>query len=157
MQIKDIFKDIFKGLRIEKDNNIEEKITAYLIDTKDVKNCSINYLNSSLQEIGMKVKEKYYLKPNDIIIATIPSEKTCHVGYCPEENGQVEYNRRAIIKKNFIVLRNPISDYKSEFVEEYLEIIGISEYFSKNKITYDKYDNKKKKETNWFYILQNVY
>ena len=25
-------------------------------------------------------------------------------------------------------------------------MIGISEYFSKNKITYDKYDNKKKKE-----------
>lgn len=123
MKLKDIFKDIYKGLRIENDNSLEA-IDAYLIDTKDVENCVINYSNSGVQKIKMNIKDKYLLKPNDIIIASIPSKNTNHVGYCSSLN-----NDKVIIKKNFFVLRNPYDNnlYNLEFIAEYLEYFGINQ------------------------------
>ena len=126
MRLGEIFKDIYKGLRIEKDNSYDSMM-CYLIDTKDVNKCIINYSSSELQNINMKVNDKYLLKKGDIIIATVPSSSTCHVGYCDS----LEDDVKAIIKKNFIVLRNPVSDkYNIEFIAEYLENIGINDYIS---------------------------
>jgi hypothetical protein len=142
MKIKDIFNDVFKGLSIETDDRITSKIKAYLIDTKDVENCQITYTN--LQDVYMNVKDKFFLKPNDIIVATIPSESTCHVGVVNGED--INNEKKAIVKKNFIVLRNISSQYKAEFVAAYLDIIGINDYFNKYKITIDHFANTKRKE-----------
>ena len=99
MYIKDIFTDVFKGLRIENSNDETLKKKVYLIDTKDVEGCRIHFSKSGLQEICMDVKDKYYLQPGDIIIATVPSERTCHVGFATSNSLS---STRAIIKKNFI-------------------------------------------------------
>jgi len=126
MQLKKIFKDIYKGLRIE--NNSDESILAYSIDTKDVDKCVINYNSSEPEEINMNIKDKYILKEGDIIIANIPSTTTAHVGYANHLN--TEYP--IIIKKNFIVLRNISEDYDPLFVAEYLETIGIKKFYIDN-------------------------
>ncbi len=128
MKIKDIFRDIFKGVRIEFDNTVEP-FESYLVDTSTVDNCVINYSKNGLEQIHMNVKDKYFLKPNDIIIATIPSSSTSHVGYCSSIEDKV------IIKKNFIVLRNPYNEglYNLEFIAEYLENYGIKDYFDNVK------------------------
>jgi len=127
MKIKDIFPRPFKGLRIE--NNKEDPFNAYLVDTSGVDNCVINYTKDGLKEINMKVIDKYFLKEKDIIIATIPSSSTCHVGYCSSVTDKV------IIKKNFVVLRNPIDEnkYNLEFIAEYLENFGIKDYIKNIK------------------------
>jgi hypothetical protein len=127
MVIKDIFREIFKGVRIEIDNRFEP-FDAYLVDTSSVDNCVINYSKNGLEKIQMDVRDKYFLKPNDIIIATIPSSTTCHVGYASSLEDKV------IIKKNFIVLRNPYNDnYNLEFIAEYLENFGIKDYYENIK------------------------
>ena len=124
MVLKEIFKDIYKGLRIESDYSTEGK-EYYVIYTKDVGNCVINYSKNSIKCLNMNVKDKYLLKEGDIIIAHIPSNTTCHVGYCSNLDDD-----NVIINKNFIVLRNPVNDnYNLEFIAEYLENIGISDYF----------------------------
>ena len=128
MRINEIFKDIYKGLRIEYDNKLEP-FEAYTVDTSVVDNCVINYSKNGLEEIHMNVKDKFFLKPNDIVIATIPSSSTAHVGYCSS------IDDKAIIKKNLIILRNPYDDrkYNLEFIAEYLEIYGIKDYFDNVK------------------------
>ena len=127
MKIKNIFKDIFKGVRIEIDNSVEP-FESYLVDTSIVDNCVINYSKNGTEQIYMNIKDKYFLKPNDIIIATIPSSSTAHVGYCSSIEDKV------IIKKNFIVLRNPYNeDYNLEFIAEYLENFGIKDYYDNVK------------------------
>ena len=139
MLLKDIFKDIYKGVRIEKDKSYDS-IDCYLIDTKDVDKCVINYTNSGIQTITMDISNNHILKEGDIIIATVPSSTTCHVGYC----SSIEDNVKAVIKKNFIILRNPINDnYNLEFIAEYLENIGINDYINnikKNKEALTKED-----------------
>jgi len=128
MKIKKIFKEINKGLRIEYDNRVEP-IEAYLVDTGLVDSCVINYTKNGLEKIYMDVKDKYFLKPNDIIIATIPSSTTAHVGYCSSIEDKV------IIKKNLIILRNPFDNnkYNLEFIAEYLENYGIKDYYDNVK------------------------
>jgi len=126
MRLKDIFKDIYKGVRIETDNS-QEPLDAYVIETKDVEACGINYTKPE-EPIKMKIKDKYFLRKDDIIIASIPSQATNHVGYCSE----IE-NEKVIIKKNFFILRNLYKDnYNPEFIAEYLEYFGIEEA-KKNK------------------------
>jgi len=128
MKVKDIFRDIFKGVRIEINNKIDS-FEAYLVDTSVVDNCVINYAKNGTEKIQMDVKDKYYLRTNDIIIATIPSSSTSHVGYCPDIDSD-----KVIIKKNFIVLRNPYNDkYNLEFIAEYLENTGIKDYIENIK------------------------
>ena len=143
MTLKDIFKDIYKGVRIEVDNRIEP-LECYLIDTKDVDKCVINYSNSEIKKVKMNIKDKYILKEGDIIIATIPSFSTCHVGYCHN----IDEDVKAIIKKNFVILRNPYNDeYNLEFIAEYLENIGINNYI----------DNiKRNKEALTIYDIENI-
>lgn len=122
MLLKDIFSEIYKGKRIEIDNS-KDAIECYLIDTKDVNKCVINYTNSGLCKVRIKTNDKHFLKEGDIIIASIPSSTTCHVGYCDS----LESGVKALIKKNFFILRNPINDnYNLEFIAEYLENIGIN-------------------------------
>ena len=140
MKINKIFKDIYKGVRIE-NNRSAEPFDAYLVDTKDVNECVINYYNSELQTINMEVLDKFFLKEGDIIIASIPSTTTCHVGYCSNIDDKV------IIKKNFIILRNPYepNKYNLEFIAEYLENYGIKDYIDnvkKNKEGLTKEDIK---------------
>ena len=131
MLIKDIFKDIYKGVRIE---DIGDTIfESYVIDTKDVDSCVINYKASGIKSIKMDIKDKYILKPKDIIVASIPSITTSHVGYAPDNL----VDRNIIIKKNFFILRNPIDKYNPEFVAEYLENIGIKQL---NKSSLSKQD-----------------
>ena len=128
MVLKEIFKEIYKGLRIESDSSTDGR-DYYVIYTKDVGNCVINYSKDSVKCLNMNVKDKYLLKEGDIIIASIPSNTTCHVGYCSSLD-----NDNVIINKNFIILRNPVNDnYNLEFIAEYLENIGISNYFLNNR------------------------
>ena len=124
MKIVDIFKERHYGVRIENDSKLEP-IKAYLVDTSGVENCVINYSKEGLKDIKMNVKDKYFLKPNDIIIATVPSSTTAHVGFCSSCDDKV------IIKKNFIILRNLKEgvNFNLEFVAEYLENFGIKEYY----------------------------
>ena len=125
MKLVEVFKDIFKGVRIENDKSIAA-INAYVIDLKDVDSCVINYKREEAMSIQMKVKDKYFLKPKDILIGIIPSGTTSHVGYCQELND----NELVIIKKHFIVLRNPYNDnFNLEFIAEYLENFGIKKIF----------------------------
>ena len=128
MLIKDIFKDIHKGIRIE--NNTKNPVEAYVIDTTNVENCIINYKKGEPKKIYMNIKDKYYLKKGDIIIASIPTETTNHVGYSEISNGD-----KVIIKKNFFIIRNPydVDKYNLEFIAEYLELFGI-ESIKKNYI-----------------------
>ena len=128
MVLKEIFKDIYKGLRIESDSSTDGR-EYYVIYTKDVGNCVINYSKDSVKFLNMNVKDKYLLKEGDIIIASIPSNSTCHVGYCSSLDDD-----NVIINKNFIILRNPVSDqYNLEFIAEYLENIGIKEFYLNNR------------------------
>ncbi len=122
MKLKDICKDkICKGIRIYTDK-MEDVIDAYVIETKDVENCSIRYTKPD-SIIQMKVDNKFFLKKDDIIIASIPSNNTNHVGYCKDIGDE-----KVIIKKNFFILRNMDRDkYNPEFVAEYLEQVGIEE------------------------------
>lgn len=124
MKIVDIFKERHYGVRIENDSKLEP-IKAYLVDTSGVENCVINYSKEGLKDIKMNVKDKYFLKPNDIIIATVPSSTTAHVGFCSSCDDKV------IIKKNFIILRDLKEgvNFNLEFVAEYLENFGIKEYY----------------------------
>ena len=128
MRIKDIFKYIYKGIRIEYDKSIDP-ISCYVIDTSGVENCVINYTKGGSYDISMDIKDKYFLKDGDIIIATIPSSSTSHVGYASKVTDKV------IIKKNFIVLRNPYNSnlYNLEFIAEYLENFGIKDYYENIK------------------------
>jgi len=128
MVLKEIFKSIYKGLRVESDSSKDGK-NYYVVYTKDVGNCVINYSKDSVKCIDTVIKDKYLLKEGDIIIAAIPSNTTCHVGYCSDlEDDNV------IINKNFIVLRDPVSDkYNLEFIAEYLESEGIKKFFEKNR------------------------
>lgn len=142
MKIKDIFEEIFKGLAIENDDR-EEKIKAFFIDTKDVENGCIAYAESKVQEIAMKVKPKFYLKPNDIIVSTRPSENTCHVGCF---NNWEAKDIIAIPKKNFVILRSIKKDYIPEFIAEYLETIEIHEYFTKKEAEENKQNGNIKKD-----------
>lgn len=127
MKIKEIFDKPFKGLRIE--NNSDNIVNAYLIDTKDVENCVIKINKSELKTIKMEVSPKYFLKEGDIIIATVPSSTTAHVGYC----SSLSVEDKCIIKKNFIILRNCNEKYNAEFVAEYLENFGINDYIENVK------------------------
>lgn len=128
MVLKEIFKDIYKGLRVESDSSTDGK-EYYVIYTKDVGNCVINYSKDSIKTLNTNVKDKYLLKEGDIIIASIPSNATCHVGYCSSVDDD-----NVIINKNFIILRNPISDqYNLEFIAEYLEGIGIKDFYLNNR------------------------
>ena len=124
MKIVDIFKERHYGVRIENDGKLEP-IKAYLVDTSGVENCIINYSKEGLKEIKMNVKDKYFLKPNDIIIATVPSSTTAHVGFCSS------CDEKVIIKKNFIILRDLKEgvNFNLEFIAEYLENFGIKEYY----------------------------
>ncbi len=126
MKLKDICKDkICKGIRIITDKT-EEAIDAYVIETKDVSNCSIRFTKPD-NKIRMKIDKKFFLKKDDIIIASIPSNNTNHVGYCKDIGEE-----KVIIKKNFFILRNIDKDkYNPEFVAEYLEQIGMED--AKNK------------------------
>lgn len=153
MYIKDIFTDVFKGLRIEKSNDETLKKNVYLIDTKDVEGCRIHFSKSGLQEICMDVKDKYYLQPGDIIIATVPSERTCHVGFAASNSLS---STRAIIKKNFIVLRGCSSLYQAQFVADYLETIGIYSYFENHKIKIDEFDNRRIREALTIEDIKNI-
>lgn len=129
MLIKDIFKDnIYKGVRIEDKGNTS--FESYVIDTKDVENCVINYKNIGIKKINMDINDKYLLKPKDIIVASIPSNTTSHVGYAQDD---LE-DRNVIIKKNFFILRNPIDRYNPEFVAEYLDNIGIKLFCEQNNL-----------------------
>ena len=131
MKLKDICRDkICKGIRIITDKT-EEEIDAYVIETKDVENCSIRFTKPE-SKIRMKIDNKFFLKNDDIIIASIPSSNTNHVGYCRDIGDE-----KVIIKKNFFILRNmDKSKYNPEFVAEYLEQIGMEEAKA-NKINKD--------------------
>lgn len=122
MKLENIFKEIFKGLKIEDTNECEE-YRIYLLDTKDISNCNVTY--NTLSNVNMKIKDKYLLKENDIILSTRISTKSCHVGY-------VSSNTPAIPKKNFIILRNCNDTYLPEFIANYLEYIGINKYLKEN-------------------------
>ncbi len=124
MKVSEIFKDIYKGLRIES-NSSEDVIEAYTISVSDVENCVINYHKNDVEKIRMKIKDKYYIKEGDIIVGNIPSNTTSHVGYYSSTNDD-----KVIITKNFIVLRNCIDSYNPEFVAEYLEMFGIKEIYA---------------------------
>lgn len=128
MLIREIFKDIHKGVRIE--NNTKNFVAAYVIDTANVENCIINYKKREQKQIYMDIKDKYYLKNGDIIIASIPTETTNHVGYCENINDD-----KVIIKKNFFILRNPLDPdlYNLEFLAEYLDLFGV-EQIKKNHL-----------------------
>lgn len=126
MQIRTIFKERFKGLKIE-ENSREETIEAYTFGVKEVENCIINYHKEGLQTINMRVKDKYFLKEGDIVVATMPSSTSSHVGFFSNNTE----DEKVIINRNFVVLRNPIKDFNPEFIAEYLENIGIKESFSK--------------------------
>ena len=130
MLLKEIFKSIYKGLRIESESDTDGK-NYYVVYTKNVGNCIINYSKENIKCINTQVKDKYLLKEGDIIIASIPSNKTCHVGYCSSTE-----DNNVIINKNFIILRNPINNnYNLEFIAEYLENIGINNFFKNNRTT----------------------
>ena len=144
MKIKEIFDKPFKGLRIE--NNSDNKLDAYLIDTKDVENCVIRINKSELKTINMEVSPKYFLKEGDIIIATVPSSTTAHVGYC----SIISDEDKCIIKKNFIILRNCNEKYNAEFVAEYLELFGVVEAYNK------KNQNKSEKEALTTIDIENI-
>ncbi len=132
MVLKDIFKSIYKGLRVESESNSDGK-DYYVIYTRDVGNCVINYSKDSIKCLNTDVKDKYLLKEGDIIIAAIPSNTTCHVGYC----SSIE-DDNVIINKNFIILRDPINNkYNLEFIAEYLENNGIKDFFEKNRTNKD--------------------
>lgn len=129
MTINDVFK-VFKGIRIEK--TTKDSFEAYVIDTKDVSNCVINYSNSKDDIYMTDINEKYFLKPKDIVIASIPSQTTNHVGYCTSIGDE-----KVIIKKNFFVLRLREPDnneINTQFVAEYLEYFGVEEL--KEKYSY---------------------
>ncbi|MBR6133632.1 MAG: restriction endonuclease subunit S [Bacilli bacterium] len=130
MLLKEIFKSIYKGLRVESESDTDGK-NYYVVYTKNVGNCIINYSKENIKCINTQVKDKYLLKEGDIIIASIPSNKTCHVGYCSSTE-----DNNVIINKNFIILRNPINNnYNLEFIAEYLENIGINNFFKNNRTT----------------------
>jgi RAB protein geranylgeranyltransferase component A len=136
MKISDIFSDIFKGFDIQENGNYEP-YKAYLIDTRDVINCRVNYSESNLKEIKSKYKDKYFLKANDIIVSTRSSLLSRHVGYIANDKNRVINNFseiKLIPKKNFIVLRgcNELY-YLPSFVANYLEYIGIDNYFKYSK------------------------
>ena len=135
MLIKEIFKDIHKGLRIE--NNSNNSIEAYVIDTINVENCIINYSKSEIKTIHMDIKDKYFLKNEDIIIASIPTENTNHVGYSELTNDE-----KVVIKKNFFILRNPFNKekYNLEFVAEYLELFAIDQIKRNHRNGFEKQD-----------------
>ena len=130
MLLKEIFKSIYKGLRVESESDTDGK-NYYVVYTKDVGNCVINYSKENIKCINTQVKDKYLLKEGDIIIAAMPSNTTCHVGYCSSTE-----DNNVIINKNFIILRNPINNnYNLEFIAEYLENIGINNFFKNNRTT----------------------
>ena len=130
MLLKEIFKSIYKGLRVESESDTDGK-NYYVVYTKDVGNCVINYSKENIKCINTQIKDKYLLKEGDIIIAAMPSNTTCHVGYCSSTE-----DNNVIINKNFIILRNPINNnYNLEFIAEYLENIGINNFFKNNRTT----------------------
>ena len=135
MLIKEIFKDIHKGLRIE--DNGTKPIEAYVIDVINVENCIINYSKSETKKIYMDIKDKYFLKNEDIIIASIPAETTNHVGYA-----EITNDDKVVIKKNFFILRNPYNKelYNLEFVAEYLELFAIDQIKGNHRNGFEKQD-----------------
>jgi hypothetical protein len=129
MLIKEIFKDIFKGLKLE-NNSITDSIKAYSFGVRDVENCIINYQRDGIIKVNMRVKDKYFLKEGDVVVAAMPSQSSSHVGYFSKTGDE----DKVIINRNFIALRNPIEDYDPEFVAEYLENFGIPELKDKKNL-----------------------
>lgn len=128
MKIRDIFKEQYKGFGVEKEGKAEP-YKAYLIDSKDVENCNINFSESNLKDVTMTYKESHFLKPGDIIVSTRISSSSCHVGLLTNYPVTCEV-KRIIPKKNFIVLSGCNLDlFDPAFVANYLEYIGINKFF----------------------------
>lgn len=131
MKVVDIFKETAKGVVIERDGYEEDKKMAFCLDTSNISNCVISTPSSNVETVYMNVKEKHLLQKDDIVVASVPSSLTSHVGYAKT----IPEDYPVILKKNIIVLRDCIDKYNPIFVAEYLENIGIKDLYKSGKLS----------------------
>ena len=146
MQVKDVFEEIFVGANLsissktiekkevytlKKDNIIfnsifpKETYYSYLNDKKDYK----NLLENSLQKVKIPktIKEKYYIRPSDIIISIKKPYKVLT---------DVLIKKDIIVNNNYIILRGiDRKKYTERYLTYYLEYIGIKEILNETKKT----------------------
>lgn len=128
MLIKDAFEEIFTGFNMTNSTTNNQCIKDIYVIQKD----SIQYTNIVKKKLikrtaTMDIKNKYYMKPRDIIVSL---KKPYKVGTYRYQNA-----KDVVIPNNFIILRGINMDlYSYIFVPNYLEKIGIEKYVKENKI-----------------------
>ena len=128
MLIKDAFEEIFTGFNMTNSTSNDKSIKEINIIQKD----SIQYTNIIKNKlikrtVSNDIKNKYYMKPRDIIVSLKKPYKVGTYRYKDIEN--------VVIPNNFIILRGINMDlYSYIFVSNYLEKIGIEKYVKENKV-----------------------
>lgn len=124
MKIKDVFDEIIVGYNITNAAVKDKCAKMYKTLQKD----SIQYTNIIDSKIIEKafsgeIKEKYFIKQNDILIFV---KKPYRVGIC------IKNEQEIILPNNFVLLRGIHDTYSAVFVANYLEKIGIKKHVEKN-------------------------
>ena len=135
MKIKDIFPEIFTGLYTDGRNMTKGNIKNEVYTFNKNALCYGTITQSKLykKEVYDDIKDKYFMKPRDIIISL---KKPYKVGTMQFIN--FKDSNKILIPNNFIVLRNINRDYYSYiFITNYLEKIGIDKYVKENNIKGD--------------------
>ena len=129
MKVKDIFKDIRKGIVIGEDGDYTGR-KYFALDTSHISNCVISPILSEIKsERGKMINDRHILQKDDIVISSVPSHSTWHVGYA----SSIPTEYIIVLKKNLFVLRDIIPEYNPAFVAEYLDTTGIQKIYLDGK------------------------
>ena len=128
MLLKDIFKDIHKGIAIDKFGRYPE-VEIYGLDSADISDSVISTPKTETEIVKINLPDKHLLHVGDIVIGSVPSSNTSHVAYA---SSLPEYP--VLLKKNIIVLRDLKAEYNPIFIAEYLENIGIKKLYQNGKL-----------------------
>ena len=144
MKVEDVFKEIFVGINLSTCCKTTEKQDVYTFKKENIIYSSITYNNfgynkfknrerydyiikNDLQKIQVpkNIKEKYYIKYNDIIISLKKPYKVF--------NDIITTSDKIVITNNYIILREIDTEkYYAPYLKYYIENIGINELLKKN-------------------------
>ena len=120
MKVKDVFKEIINGFNLSNASTDPIYAKTYkLLKKESIQYSNVIEKNLEEKKLSSKIRDKYLMKPRDILISI---KKPYRVGTFTHDPEKLNI----VIPSNFIILRGINMDlYSYIFVANYLEKIGI--------------------------------